>query len=102
MKYSVRVELHKDPEPDYDQLHVDMDEEGFARWIWSGSEGLQKLALPTAEYVLETPESSSQVLMRARRAAERAHPGKYGVMVTPMVGKHAHFGLSPWVDTDEG
>ncbi len=99
MRYTVRVELHEPPKPNYDDLHREMELEGFRRWISAG-EGAdeEKLALPTAEYAIDSIESPDQILTRAQRGAKAAHPGKYAVLVTPVDGARRFSGLSKWVD----
>jgi hypothetical protein len=65
--YIVRVELHGADYQDYEQLHVAMAQRGLSRIIL-GSDG-QKYQLPTAEYVISTVSSLSQVRDAARAAA---------------------------------
>jgi hypothetical protein len=99
VRYTVRVELHDPPEPNYDALHREMELEGFRRWISAGEGADQeKLALPTAEYAIDSAEAPEETLTRARRGAAAAHTGKYAVLVTPVDGSRRFSGLSKWVD----
>jgi len=42
------------------------------------------------------------VLGRAKRAARKAHPGTFGVIVTPAAAAAISAGLKPWVEPEEG
>ena len=79
----VRVELHGANYVHYDYLHKSMATQGFARNI-RGSDG-QNYPLPTAEYVISTPQDGSAV--RAAADAAAAMTGlKHGVLVVQYGG----------------
>jgi hypothetical protein len=69
MMYLVRVELHGANRDDYEALHEAMSRRGFQRTISSGS-GVD-YALPTAEYVVATPQSGDEVRSVADVAASQ-------------------------------
>jgi len=90
-KFTVRVELHRAREEDYECLHQAMEGQGFKRTI-SDNDGTYHL--PTAEYsYVGNNEDKSVILGRARSAAEavgRAH----AILVTKSAGRTWH-GLAP-------
>lgn len=65
--YLVRVELHAANYEHYKVLHQAMAARGFARTIRGGNG--QNYALPTAEYVVSTPDSGETVRGQADAAA---------------------------------
>jgi len=78
MMYLVRVELHGANRNDYDVLHEAMSRRGFQRTITSGVGS--DYALPTAEYIVDTPQSGEEV--RSVAAAAASVTGrKHGVLV---------------------
>ena len=83
-RFTVRVELHRATEGDYEQLHSAMEAEGFSRLLTS-DEG-ETYHLPTAEYNVETNNSTSAVLKSARSAAASTNLG-YEVLVTKSAGR---------------
>lgn len=93
--FTVRVELHKADEDDYKNLHAEMEQRGFVRWI-KGSEGT-KFRLPTAEYNL--PRSSltrAAVRKQAENAANAVKPNPTPwILVTEAEGRNWS-GLKPW------
>jgi hypothetical protein len=66
-EYLVRVELHGASYVHYDHLHKSMAAQGFSRNN-RGSDGLN-YALPTAEYVISTPQNGATVRAAADAAA---------------------------------
>ena len=96
-KYSVRVEIHKADEDDYENLHEAMEKKGFVRWIES-SDGA-KYRLPTAEYNIESDSlDRSKVLARAKAAAESVKPNPTPwILVTESSGRNWS-GLKSWTD----
>ncbi len=65
--YLVRIELHAANYQDYESLHRAMAARGFARTI-RGDDGAT-YTLPTAEYVISTPQSGDHVHAQADAAA---------------------------------
>ena len=63
MSFSVRVELHRATDEDYEQLHAAMEQAGFSRLIASDDGVVYHL--PTAEYDYQGEETRSDVLDRA-------------------------------------
>ena len=81
--FTVRVELHDATWIDYDELHKAMNLKAFSRTI-VGSDGI-RYKLPDAEYYTTANMTKTQVLERARQAANTT--GKsYGVFVTESSG----------------
>ena len=69
MMYLIRVELHGANRDDYDVLHGAMNRRGFQRTIRSASGA--DYALPTAEYIADTPQSGEEVRSVADAAASQ-------------------------------
>lgn len=67
MTYLTRVELHDANFRDYENLHTNMEREGFKRTV-KGSNG-STYHLPPAEYYIETSKTIEVVRDAARRAA---------------------------------
>ena len=81
--FMTRIELHDAQYQDYVNLHTLMDREGFTNTITSGDGTTYKL--PPAEYRLEGHIDRSQVLQKAKRAAERT--GKsYAAVLSEYIG----------------
>ena len=80
---------------DYTSLHKAMKNRGFVRWV-RGKDG-DKNCLPTAEYNMQdTALSRSEVLDRAKDAANSVKPKpKPWILVTESAGR-AWSGLKPW------
>lgn len=93
--FTVRVELHNANDGDYISLHKAMKNRGFVRWVRS-KDG-DKNRLPTAEYNMQdTALSRSEVLDRAKDAANSVKPKpKPWILVTESAGR-AWSGLEPW------
>ena len=66
-KFTVRVELHNHPANGYTLLHNEMQAQGFYRTI-VGPDRLA-YALPSAEYIIDQVLSKTDVMNRARNAA---------------------------------
>ena len=83
--FTVRVELRDHPAgDDYDTLHKAMEAEGFSRTIDNGNGVIYRL--PTAEYNFIGDLSNSEVIDKAKRAADQT--GKaYCVLVTESKGR---------------
>ncbi|HEX6037663.1 hypothetical protein [Longimicrobium sp.] len=88
--FTVRVELHGAEWEDYDGLRVEMEAEGFAAVV-HGSGGAYEL--PAGEYAFSGDLAPEQVLVRARRAANRT-ACTCSVLVTESAGR-AWWGLDP-------
>jgi hypothetical protein len=86
-KYLVRIELHGATWDDYETLHGEMADQGFAREI-TGNNG-RSYQLPTAEYVIHADNELEGVRARAAEAAKRTGR-KFGVIV-------AEYSRSAWV-----
>lgn len=78
-RFTIRVELHRATEDDYDQLHAAMEDQGFSRYVTS-TDGIT-YHLPTAEYSIESDSSALSVLESAKSAAASTRRG-YEVLVT--------------------
>lgn len=83
-RFTVRVELHRADEDDYEKLHGAMEAEGFSRQVTS-DDGI-RYHLPTAEYSVDTNGSTADVLESARSAAATTNLG-YEVLVTKSDGR---------------
>ena len=83
-RFTVRVELHRANEDDYEALHAAMEGAGFSRRITS-ERGVTFL-LPTAEYNLDKAATLEQVLDLAKEAA-RTTSKRYAVLVTQSQGR---------------
>jgi hypothetical protein len=82
-QFTVRVELHRATQDDYDALHTAM-EEGFSREIES-SDGA-RYHLPTAEYN-RTSSMTKQQIRDSAAAAASTTGKKYGILVTESAGR---------------
>ena len=89
MNYTVRVELHNASWDDYETLHAEMENRGFARTI-TGNNGVT-YQLPTAEYNASSQMDAVGVREVASEAA-KATGRKYAVLVT-VAGQRAWVGL---------
>jgi hypothetical protein len=85
--YLVRVELHAASWDDYEALHAEMADRGFAREI-TGDNG-RSYQLPTAEYVIHAEGGVEAVRALAAEAAKTTGR-KFGVIV-------AQYSRSAWV-----
>ena len=83
-QFTVRVELHRANQDDYDALHSAMEEEGFSRQIKS-SDGA-RYHLPTAEYNRRSTKNLNEILNSAASAA-RITGKKFGILVTESAGR---------------
>jgi len=97
-RFTVRVELHRADEQDYEALHDEMYLRGFGRTIIS-SAGLE-FSLPTAEYN-EISSRTPQEVRADARAAISAIGKKGAVLVTPSERGRWWSGLDEVEDTDE-
>jgi hypothetical protein len=70
--FIVRVELHDATWSDYEALHKAMAALGYARTITGGDGQARKL--PTAEYVTTAYATVTEIVERARMAANRVKP----------------------------
>ncbi|HET8926041.1 MAG TPA: hypothetical protein VFN26_23855 [Candidatus Acidoferrum sp.] len=86
-KYLVRVELHGGTWDDYEVLHAEMADRGFARKITGGNG--RSYQLPTAEYVIHADNELEGVRGLAAEAA-KVTGHKFGVIV-------AEYSRSAWV-----
>jgi hypothetical protein len=98
MRYTVRIELRKPPEGDYDELHAAMEDEGFQRYAFDSPK-----ALPTAEYAYTTVGGTQADVDAVRdlavATAATVHPqDKVAALVTPVAPDLARraFGLEAW------
>ena len=66
-QFTVRVELHRANQDDYDALHSAMEEEGFSRQI--KSDDGTRYHLPTAEYNRTSNKTRPEILDSAAAAA---------------------------------
>jgi hypothetical protein len=83
-QFTVRVELHRANQDDYDALHSAMEEKGFSRQI--KSDGGASYHLPTAEYTRTSNKSKKEILDSAAAAADTTGK-KYGILVTKSAGR---------------
>lgn len=83
-QFTVRVELHRANQDDYDILHAAMEEEGFSRQIKS-SDGA-RYHLPTAEYNRTSNKTREQIRDSAATAADTTGK-KYAILVTESAGR---------------
>lgn len=67
--FITRVELHDAKSDHYEKLHEEMQKEGFERTIASDV-GI-KYYLPTAEYYKECNDKRFDVILSAKKAAEK-------------------------------
>jgi hypothetical protein len=82
--FTVRIELHDADWKDYDKLHTEMIGQGFVHTIESGDGIVYEL--PPAEYNFEGNLTKSEVLDRAKTAADRTNR-KNAVLVTESNGR---------------
>jgi hypothetical protein len=84
-KFTTRVTLHNVREDSevYEELHGNMKHEGFERTISSDDETYH---LPHAEYCYEGNVAKGDVLVKAKRAAEKTGK-RYSVLVTKSAGR---------------
>lgn len=84
--FTTRVELHKAVSADYEQLHAEMEKEGFYRTISLSGENTVYY-LPTAEYNYSSTELGTEAVMNlAKKAAART--GKtYSILTTKADGR---------------
>ncbi|GAB2877704.1 hypothetical protein GCM10027093_11260 [Paraburkholderia jirisanensis] len=82
-RYMTRVELHENPNKptskDYDKLHAAMEAEDFSRTIKSNDGIVYKL--PTAEYFIESNQTTEQVRNHAVDAAKSVW-SKYSIITS--------------------
>jgi hypothetical protein len=83
-QFTVRVELHRANQDDYDALHSAMEEEGFTRQIKS-SDGT-RYQLPTAEYNRSSNKTKQEIRDSAAAAASTTGK-KYAILVTQSAGR---------------
>jgi Endoribonuclease GhoS len=83
-QFTVRVELHRANQDDYDSLHSAMEEEGFSRQIKS-SDGT-RYYLPTAEYTCTSSKTRGEILDSAAAAATTTGK-KWEIIVTESAGR---------------
>jgi hypothetical protein len=95
--FTVRVELHKADEDDYANLHTEMEDRGFVRWI-EGRDG-SKDRLPTAEYnLVGSSLTRAEVRKQAEAAANAVKPNPTPwILVTEAAGR-TWSGLKTWRD----
>jgi hypothetical protein len=85
-KFTVRVELHRATESDYEQLHEQMETRGFSRTITLDDEDYQ---LPPAEYSFEGDKTKEQVHDLAKAAARAVKPAPTpAILVTKSAGRY--------------
>ena len=83
--YTVRVELHSDQyNPDFENLHIYMQKEGFSKLITS--DGGKTYHLPRGEYNILTSKDRSQVLDAAKKAVD-ATGESAEILVTESAGR---------------
>ncbi len=87
--FTVRIMLHEADWNDYEKLHSEMEKQGFDRTITS-NDGVT-YQLPDAEYDISGDISQSDVLAKAKTAANQTKM-KYAVLVTQSAGR-IWFGL---------
>jgi hypothetical protein len=83
-QFTVRVELHRAADADYETLHDAMERRGFSRTITS--DRAIDYHLPTAEYDIAGEYTRAAILEMAKAAADETNK-KYGVLVTEAVGR---------------
>lgn len=91
-RYTVRIELHRADNDDYETLHEYMEEKGFLRYIVNGDGN--KYQLPTAEYNISSGSDKDAVLGKAKQAASRTGK-RYMVLVTESDGR-TWYNLPVW------
>jgi hypothetical protein len=65
--FLIRIELHNAKWPDdYESLHAAMEKAGFSTRVTHGGKTLH---LPTAEYVINSDQTTAQLLEKAKGAA---------------------------------
>jgi hypothetical protein len=90
-KFTVRVELHRADDDDYETLHSAMEAQGFSRLITSNDGA--SYHLPTAEYNRSGSLSRDDVLESAKTAAAKTGK-KSAILVTESDGR-TWSGLEP-------
>ncbi len=83
-QFTVRVELHRADQDDYDVLHSAMEKQGFSRRI--KSDGGTTYHLPTAEYN-RTSNKTRQEILDSAGAAAATTGKKHGIIVTESAGR---------------
>jgi len=83
-QFTVRVELHRANQDDYEALYSAMEDEGFSRQIKS-SDG-ERYRLPTAEYNRTSSKNRQEILDSAAIAASTTGK-KYSILVTESAGR---------------
>jgi Endoribonuclease GhoS len=83
-QFTVRVELHRANQDDYDALHAAMEKRGFSREITSDSG--QTYRLPTAEYNRSSDKTRDEIRDSASAAAKTTGKG-FGILVTEAVAR---------------
>jgi hypothetical protein len=73
-EFTVRVELHRANQDDYDTLHSAMEEEGFSRQIKSS--GGEWYHLPTAEYNRTSSKTKQEILDSAASPRRPTQPAR--------------------------
>ena len=86
-EFTTRVYLHHADVSDYLKLHLKMTKEGFTRNV-VGDDGLM-VELPPAEYHYEGPESRTEILAKAKKAAITVKSA-FSVLVTESHGMSWH------------
>jgi len=89
--FMVRVVLHDEESPTYDDLHDEMSKEGFNKFVYSQDK--QRYALPDAEYhYVESSASKEEVFELTRRAARKVSDD-FGIVVAKVDGAISFYGL---------
>ena len=83
-KFTIRVELHGANSEDYENLHSQMEKQGFSRTI-TADNGTEYY-LPTAEYNIEVLLTQQEVLDLAKIAANRTKKS-FAALVTESNGR---------------
>jgi hypothetical protein len=86
-RYTTRVELHAAGNDDYETLHSAMEKQGFSRFV--KNEDGKSYHLPTAEYNFDGSATRSEVLEKAKTAAEKTRR-KFEILVTESNGRSWH------------
>lgn len=77
--FLVRIELHHAKWPDdYDPLHTAMRVEGFTTAVTYGGKSLH---LPTAEYAINSEQTTAQILEKSKKAASTTKKSFCAVVV---------------------
>ena len=95
--YTVRIELHRADDDDYNALHEAMEQNGFVRWV--ETEESIKYRLPTAEYNLSNSElTRSQVLDLAVDIAKSVKPQPTPWILVTQSAWRRWSGIKTWSD----